>query len=187
MPVEVALEDHAELSVRFAGGASGSATVMALSPGNPNALSLSVDGSEGGFDWQQEEPSHFVERRLGMRIRRERDPARLAPADRWMAVTPAGHPDGYLDAFRNVIAECWHAMREGGDAYPSFADGAARDRHRRGRDQERPPAPPRAGLAARRPVTGPLTAAPPGFIRRRQDPGRPGRWRGCRAGRRAPW
>ena len=41
-----------------------------------------------------------------------------------MAATPAGHPDGYLDAFRNVIAESWHAMREGGDAYPSFADGA---------------------------------------------------------------
>ena len=124
VPVEVAIEDHAELTVRFAGGASGSATVMALSPGNPNALSLSVDGSEGGFDWQQEEPSHFVERRLGTRIRRERDPARLAPADRWMAVTPAGHPDGYHDAFRNVIAESWHAMREGGDAYPSFPDGA---------------------------------------------------------------
>jgi predicted dehydrogenase len=53
VPVEVTLEDHADLLVRFANGAKGAATVMALSPGNPNALTLAVDGSAGGFDWAQ--------------------------------------------------------------------------------------------------------------------------------------
>jgi hypothetical protein len=48
----------------------------------------------------------------------------MASADRWTAITPGGHPDGYLDAFRNVIAESWRGMREGGDAFPTFAAGA---------------------------------------------------------------
>ena len=37
---------------------------------------------------------------------------------------PAGHPEGYVDAFRNVIAESWRAMRGEKVVYPSFADGS---------------------------------------------------------------
>lgn len=38
-------------------------------------------------------------------------------------MTPAGHPEGYLDAFRNVIAEAWRGMRGEAVTYPTFADG----------------------------------------------------------------
>ncbi|MFL5337659.1 MAG: Gfo/Idh/MocA family protein [Geminicoccaceae bacterium] len=121
--VHFKLEDQADLLLRFEGGAAGALTVSAVSPGHPNHIALSVDGDLAGFDWQQERPNTCLERRPGAITVRQRDPDAMDPADRWSAGTPAGHPEGYLDAFRNVIAESWQAM--GGEAvsYPSFADG----------------------------------------------------------------
>ena len=123
--VDFTLEDQADILVTLGGGASGGATIMALSPGNPNHIAVSMDGAAGGFDWLQEQPNTFVERRLGEKIIRERDPDRLKPGDRWTASVPAGHPEGYLDAFRNVISESWHAMREGKAVglFPTFEAG----------------------------------------------------------------
>lgn len=117
------LEDQADIVVRLAEGASGAATIMALSPGHPNHIAVSMDGAAGGFDWLQEQPNSFVERRLGQKATRERDPDRLHTRDRWTATVPAGHPEGYLDAFRNVIAESWRAMQEGNRDFPTFAAG----------------------------------------------------------------
>ena len=121
--VDFKLEDQADILVHLAGGASGGATIMGLSPGNPNHIAVSMDGDAGGFDWLQEQPNSFVERRPGRKIIRERDPDRLVPADRWTASVPGGHPEGYLDAFRNVIAESWRAMREGSGDFPTFGAG----------------------------------------------------------------
>jgi len=39
------------------------------------------------------------------------------------AMLPPGHPEGYIDAFRNVVLQCWSAMQGGSRRYPSFADG----------------------------------------------------------------
>jgi predicted dehydrogenase len=121
--VEFPLEDQADILIRLAGRASGAATIMALSPGNPNHIAVSVDGSLGGFDWQQEQPNGYVERRLGKKVIRERDPDRLDAADRWTAMVPAGHPEGYLDAFRNVIWESWRGMLEGRGDFPTLEAG----------------------------------------------------------------
>ena len=121
--VDFALEDQADIMLRLGGGASGTATIMALSPGNPNHIALSVDGAAGGFDWLQEQPNSFVERRPGRKIVRDRDPDRLGPDDRWTASVPAGHPEGYPDAFRNVIAESWRGMRGETDNFPTFGAG----------------------------------------------------------------
>jgi predicted dehydrogenase len=122
--VEVSLEDHADLLIRLERGASGTVSIMALSPGNPNHIAVSMDGDKGGFDWQQEQPNTFTERRLGEKIVRDKNPDRLHPDDRFAAGVPAGHPEGYVDAFRNVIAESWRAMRGEKVLYPSFGDGA---------------------------------------------------------------
>jgi predicted dehydrogenase len=122
--VAFALEDHADLLIRLAKGASGTASIMALSPGNPNHISLSMDGDKGGFDWQQEQPNTFTERHLGEKIIRDKNPDRLHQDDRATAAVPAGHPEGYLDAFRNVIAESWRAMRGETGIHPTFGDGA---------------------------------------------------------------
>jgi predicted dehydrogenase len=122
--VELPLEDQADFLFRLEKGASGTATIMALSPGNANHLALSVDGDKGGFDWQQEQPNTFTERRLNEKVVRDKNPDRLHPDDRFASGVPAGHPEGYIDAFRNVIGESWRAMHGEKVVYPAFADGA---------------------------------------------------------------
>jgi predicted dehydrogenase len=107
----------------------------------------------------QEQPNSFVERRLGQKIIRERDPDWLRGADRWTATVPAGHSEGYLDAFRNVIAESWRAMQEGKGDFPTFEAGLLAIEFveaaiRSARDRQRMP----LGFAA----TGISQAYPPG-------------------------
>jgi predicted dehydrogenase len=121
--VAVELEEQADLLFRLSEGAAGSATFSALSPGNPNHIVLSADGSAGGFDWCQETADLHVDRSRGDKATRHRDPARLPAELAGFAAAPAGHPEGYRDAFRNVVASAWRAMRGEPVAYPSFADG----------------------------------------------------------------
>jgi predicted dehydrogenase len=121
--VDVALEDQADLLVRLSGGAAGCVTVSGVSPGHPNTIILSADGSAAGFDWNQQEPNTFVERRVSGNTIVQRSPEAL-PRDRaWMSALPAGHAEGYLDAFRNVVRQAWAAMRGEAGVFPSFADG----------------------------------------------------------------
>ena len=123
--VEVSLEDQADLLVNFKSGASGVATIMALSPGNPNHLSLSFDGDEGRFRLAgRNSPTVSLSAGLARNASATANPDRLHADDRFSAMVPAGHPEGYLDAFRNVIAESWRAMRGETVLYPTFEDGA---------------------------------------------------------------
>jgi predicted dehydrogenase len=121
--VDFALEDQADLLVRLEGGAAGCATISGVSPGHPNAIVLSVDGSESGFEWNQQEPNVYFELSATGNTIRQRMPDDL-PADMaWMSQLPAGHAEGYVDAFRNVIAQSWSAMRGETTRFPSFVEG----------------------------------------------------------------
>ena len=97
--------------------------IFAGSPGNPNHIVLSCDGSAGGFDWNQENADTFIDRSSGDKGMRHRDPARLPPDLAWLATSPKGHPEGYLDAFRNIIGAAWRAMRGEAVSYPDFHAG----------------------------------------------------------------
>ncbi len=121
--VDVPLEDQADLLVRFANGAAGAATVSGVSPGRPNTIVLSADGSRSGFEWNQQDPNVYVECGPTRNVIHQRSPEDLPAASAWMSQTPAGHAEGYVDAFRNVIAQSWAAMRGDVSDYPSFADG----------------------------------------------------------------
>jgi predicted dehydrogenase len=58
-----------------------------------------------------------------------RDPSLLDTSARGYAHLPAGHPEAWADAFRNLIADAYTWIRKGGTpdtkpaALPSFADG----------------------------------------------------------------
>jgi predicted dehydrogenase len=121
--VDVGLEDHADLLFRLSGGACGSVTIFPASPGNPNHIVLSIDGSKGGFDWCQETADCFIDRSQGDKSLRHRDPARLPAEPGRPVMAPMGHPEGYLDACRYVVAAAWRAMRGEESSYPSFVNG----------------------------------------------------------------
>lgn len=121
--VDHGLDEQADLLVRFENGAAGAVTISAVSAGHANGLSLSVDGSEAGFDWEQELPNCYRERRADCAIVRQRRPEALPQGLSLTSLLPAGQPEGYLDAFRNVINQIWSAMRGETTSFPSFADG----------------------------------------------------------------
>ena len=121
--VDVQVEDHAEILVRFDDGAAGSATISIVSAGYPNRLTLSIDGTDLGLDWTQQEPDWYLERRSEGLMKRFRTPNDLSPAKSHMTFLPAGHAEGHGEAFRNVIAEAWAGMRGQPAEYPTLLDG----------------------------------------------------------------
>ena len=120
--VDADVEDQADLLLRLDDGAAGSFTVSAVSVGHPNSIRIAIDGAERGVDWHQQEPDFYLERRPDGTLLRQRRPEDRATADT-LTFLPKGHPQGYLDAFRNVMASAWRDIAMGGAEAPSFADG----------------------------------------------------------------
>lgn len=127
--VAVAGEECLSLLVRFDGGSRGAVTVSQVSAGHKNHIALSIDGAAGGLEWNQEQPNTLTVRRPAASEVLVKDPVLLAPEAAALARFPGGHPEGYPDAFRNLMARIYDAIarvRRGqapGDGYPTVADG----------------------------------------------------------------
>jgi predicted dehydrogenase len=113
------LEDHAAVLLRFENGATGSAMFSALAPGRKNQLLFELEGGRGGFTWDQEAPNELLRRYAEA-------PTQIIVKDPAMNAGryPAGHAEGYGDAFRVILREAYLAMAdEPHGAFPTFADG----------------------------------------------------------------
>jgi predicted dehydrogenase len=112
-----ALDDNAQMLLRFAGGARGMLWCSQVAPGNENGLRLRVYGSEGGLDWSQEQPNLLLHTPFGAPPRLiRRGGAGTLPAAAHATRIPAGHPEGYLEAFAQIyrdMAEQIAARAEG--------------------------------------------------------------------------
>jgi len=120
-----ALEDHASLLLRFDNGATGSAEFSALGPGRKNQLLFELEGSSGGFTWDQESPNELLHRHAEQPMQIVvKDPGANAGRAAELARYPAGHAEGYGDAFRTILHDAYLAMdgRAHGP-FPTFADG----------------------------------------------------------------
>jgi len=111
------LDDHAQAMLRFRGGARGMLWASQISPGNENALRLRVFGEKGGLDWAQEHPNQLRFTPLGEAPRiLARGAGALSLAASHATRIPAGHPEGYLEAFAQIYrdaAEQVAAVTEG--------------------------------------------------------------------------
>jgi predicted dehydrogenase len=119
------LEDHATLLLRFDNGAAGSAAFSALGAGRKNQLLFELEGSRAGFTWDQESPNELLhrhaERPAELVVKDPSANAGRAPA---FARYPAGHAEGYGDAFRVILLDAYRAMAgEEHGPFPTFADG----------------------------------------------------------------
>lgn len=127
---EVTTEDTAVATFRTATGRIGNVVISQVAAGRKNRLWFEVDGTLGSaaFDQEQPESAWFGNERGAQIV--VRDPSLGVPDQRRLAVVPAGHPQGYLDAFAAFVADTYAAVRsEGGpsswpDGLPTFADGA---------------------------------------------------------------
>jgi predicted dehydrogenase len=124
--VSVDTEDFGTVMLRFRTGARGTFAVSQASAGRKNRLTFQVDTSEAAFAWDQEHPdTAWVGRRRSPNIEFLRDPGRTTH----MPQLPAGHPEGWRDALRNLFVDFYGAVRaqqEGRDyeaSFATFADG----------------------------------------------------------------
>ncbi len=120
-----ALEDHASLLLRFDNGSTGTAVFSALGPGRKNQLLFEVEGSRGGFTWDQESPNELLHRHAEQPTQIVvKDPAANAGRAAEFARYPAGHAEGYGDAFRVILRDAYLAMEgQPHGPFPTFADG----------------------------------------------------------------
>ncbi|OUJ72346.1 Gfo/Idh/MocA family protein [Hymenobacter crusticola] len=127
------LDDDGAVLLRLSSGASGVLVATQVAAGEENNLRLRVYGDQGGLEWQQADNNTLLVKWLDRPAEIHRTGASyLSAAARHNARVPAGHPEGYLEAFANIyrnFALHLQAEQAGETAspealdYPSIADG----------------------------------------------------------------
>jgi predicted dehydrogenase len=105
------LDDDGNILVRFKGGAKGILHASQICVGDENHLNIRVYGTKAGLEWNQEHPNELTVKfpdkpRQIWRRGNGYIGARAASFTR----IPAGHPEGYLEAFGNIYREAFRAI-----------------------------------------------------------------------------
>lgn len=126
------LDDDGNVLLRMSNGARGILFASQVSAGEENNLKIRIYGEYGGLEWSQHDPNTLIVRwhekhteiyRTGV--------GDLYPEAEAHRRVPAGHPEGYLEAFANIyrnFAFAVIAKKEGKPQdplydFPTVADG----------------------------------------------------------------
>lgn len=100
------LDDDGTVLTRFNNGARGTLIASQIAVGEENNLTLRIYGDRASLHWQQQEPNSLW-------LKSNHQPGQLfrtgvgelsSAAQRSIRI-PAGHPEGYLEAFANIYTE----------------------------------------------------------------------------------
>ncbi|MEZ4776937.1 MAG: Gfo/Idh/MocA family oxidoreductase [Bacteroidia bacterium] len=106
------LDDDGNVLLRFDNGAKGVLHASQISQGEENALNIRIYGETGGLEWRQMEPNTLLHKTNdGVRILRTGVGALSESAQAHTRI-PAGHPEGYLEAFANIYRNFARALRK---------------------------------------------------------------------------
>ncbi|MCB0637971.1 MAG: Gfo/Idh/MocA family oxidoreductase [Lewinella sp.] len=127
------LDDDGNVLLRFSNGAKGILHASQISAGEENDLNIRVYGEKGGLFWRQMEPNTLVVKWLDQPQQILRTGVgEMYPSTMAHSRIPAGHPEGYLEAFANIyrnFAVCLRARLNGEKAdfvyhdFPTVHDG----------------------------------------------------------------
>jgi predicted dehydrogenase len=107
------LDDDSSMLLKFANGATGVLLATQVAAGEENNLNIRVYGEKGGLEWKQEDPNTMILKWLGRPKEIIRaGQAYLTDEAKRFTRTPAGHPEGYLEAFANIYREFTKAVRD---------------------------------------------------------------------------
>jgi predicted dehydrogenase len=100
------IDDHVQVQLRYASGARGQLWASQVATGEENGLRLRLYGSAAGLRWQQEQPNELWLTLLGQPTQRlTRGMERLPAAARDATRLPAGHPEGFIEAFAQLYRD----------------------------------------------------------------------------------
>ncbi len=120
------LDDDGDVLLRFDNGASGILFATQVAAGAENNIKVRVYGESGGLEWKQEDANSLI-------LRWPDKPAAVVRTGtgyvssyaKHNSRTPAGHPEGYLEAFANLyrnFALCVKADLAGQKTQPEWED-----------------------------------------------------------------
>jgi predicted dehydrogenase len=128
------VDDNVQILLRYPNGACGALWASQVAPGQNNGLRLRLFGEKGALEWGQEEPNNLVWSPLGEPPRLiGRGTAAMNASGQRASRIPAGHSEGYLEAFATIYTEVAAAImaRRAGSAidpavtFPTIEDGFA--------------------------------------------------------------
>ena len=130
-----ALDDNAEILVKYTSGARGIYWCSQVAIGHNNGLKFRILGEKGSVEWEQENPGCLIVAFYGRPVQilsQGRD--NLYPLALRASRLPGGHPEGVYEAFANIYSNFSDALlaKKAGSPYqyqkevdfPTFEDGA---------------------------------------------------------------
>jgi predicted dehydrogenase len=107
------IDDDSSMLVRFDNGASGVLIATQVAAGEENNLNIRVYGEKGGLEWRQQDPNTMLVKWMDkpMEVIRAGKPY-LSDEAKAFTRTPAGHPEGYLEAFANIYRAFGKAVKD---------------------------------------------------------------------------
>jgi len=127
------LDDDGNVLLRFSNGARGVLIASQICAGEENSLNIRVYGEKAGLEWHQMEPNTLLVKWLDKPQEVLRTGGGdLCAASQAATRIPAGHPEGYLEAFATTyknFAKCIQARIDKVKVdpiykdYPTVADG----------------------------------------------------------------
>jgi predicted dehydrogenase len=125
------VDDNAHILLRYPDGLKGMLWASQVASGAANGLQLRIYGDKAGIEWRQETPDTLTFSPLGEAPRIYRRGGAALGNDAQQATRlPAGHPEGYLEAFATIYADAAELVRAHADGKrnvqtlaPSIHDG----------------------------------------------------------------
>lgn len=105
------LDDDGNILIRYTGGAKGVLHCSQIGIGEENNLNIRVYGAQASLEWHQEHPNQLIVKYPDRpREMWGRGQTYLDESARRATRIPAGHPEGYLEAFGNIYREACRAI-----------------------------------------------------------------------------
>ena len=106
------IDDDGAVLLEFDNGSTGVLTASQIAAGEENDLKLRVYGDKGGIEWSHADPNTLKLKWLDkpVEILRAGTDRNLCPAALKNLRTPAGHPEGFIEAFANIYKNFAHQI-----------------------------------------------------------------------------
>lgn len=109
------LDDDANVLLHFERGATGALYASQVASGYENDLKIRISGDLGGLEWANRDPNTLLVFKNGQPeqvYRAGGNNGYLSEVALMHCRTPAGHPEGYIEAFANIYRNYAFALRE---------------------------------------------------------------------------